>query len=56
MTDPCTDHLILLEHPRAGWRDVAATNCVDLSHKTRVRGGKVRLGGEMAPTDARNAA
>ena len=35
--DPCTDYLILLEHPRAGWRGVAATNCVDLSHKRRVR-------------------
>ena len=37
--DPCTDHLILLEHPRAGWRGVAATNCVGLSLKPPVKGG-----------------
>ena len=37
--DPCTDYLILLEHPRAGWRGVTATNCARLSLKPRVNGG-----------------
>ena len=39
LVDPCTDHLILLEHPRAGWRGVTATTCVGLSLKLLVRGG-----------------
>ena len=37
--DPCTDHLILLEHPRAGWRGVPGTICVGLALKLLVRGG-----------------
>ena len=35
--DPCTDHLIPLHHASTGLRGVAATNCVGLSHKTRLR-------------------
>ena len=37
--DPCTDHLILLEHPRAGWRGVTATNCARLALKPPANGG-----------------
>eukprot|EP01049_Picozoa_sp_SAG25_P004935 SAG25_NODE_323_length_9809_cov_4.314212_2_plen_88_part_00 len=37
--NPCTDHLILLEHPRAGWRGVAATNCARLALKPPANDG-----------------